>query len=220
MLIEFKNVCKTYISSETVYGAKNIDLAISKGDFIALVGPSGSGKTTLLNLFSGLLLPTSGEILFKGGPVHQLSLEQRTKHRLDHMGFVFQDYQLLPTLTAFENVELPLRLKKLRTEEITKKVEEALGNVGILKMKDRFPHELSGGQQQRVSVARAICSSPELILADEPTANLDSKTAHDIIDLFKKLNQELNITFIFSTHDQRLIDQVKHVIEIRDGELQ
>ena len=184
------------------------------------MGPSGSGKTTLLNLFSGLLLPTSGEILFKGGPVHQLSLEQRTKHRLDHMGFVFQDYQLLPTLTAFENVELPLRLKKLRTEEITKKVEEALGNVGILKMKDRFPHELSGGQQQRVSVARAICSSPELILADEPTANLDSKTAHDIIDLFKKLNQELNITFIFSTHDQRLIDQVKHVIEIRDGELQ
>jgi putative ABC transport system ATP-binding protein len=221
MQFELLNVDKIYEASQEnkVYGAKNVNLKISEGDFMALVGPSGSGKTTILNLIAGLILPTKGTLRHGEEDITKLSLEERTKHRLDFMGFIFQDYQLLPILTAFENIEFPLQLKNYPKKEIKDRVEWALNQVGLDKLGNRFPKQLSGGQQQRVSIARSIAGKPQIILADEPTANLDSKTAQEIIDLFKKLNQEFKLTFIFSTHDQRLIDQVKTVLYVKDGQI-
>ena len=221
MQFEHINVDKIYQSSEEnkVFGAKNINLAIHEGDFMALVGPSGSGKTTILNLIAGLILPSHGVMKHGGGDITSLSLEERTKHRLDYMGFIFQDYQLLPILTAAENIEFPLQLKGLDQKEIKERVDWALKQVGLEDKGHRFPKQLSGGQQQRVSIARAIAGRPQLILADEPTANLDSKTAQEIIELFKKLNKEFKLTFVFSTHDQRLIDQIRTVQYIKDGQI-
>lgn len=221
MQFELKNVSKTYQTGQEniTYGAKEVNLTIKEGEFMALVGPSGSGKTTLLNLIAGLLIPSAGEILHRGQSITHLTLEERTKHRLDYMGFIFQDYQLLPVLTAYENIEFPLQLKRLPKDEIKERVHWALEQVGLLELKNRFPKQLSGGQQQRVSIARAVASRPSLILADEPTANLDSKTSQEIIDLFKKLNSDFNLTFVFSTHDQRLIDQVKTVLYVKDGQI-
>ena len=221
MQFELIRVDKIYQVSEEnkVFGAKDVNLKIGEGDFMALVGPSGSGKTTILNLIAGLILPTKGSLKHGGSDITSLSLEERTKHRLDFMGFIFQDYQLLPILTAYENIEFPLQLKGFSKKEIDERVHWALAQVGLEKMGHRFPKQLSGGQQQRVSIARAIAGRPELILADEPTANLDSKTAQEIIELFKKLNQEFKLTFIFSTHDQRLIDQVKTVMYVKDGQI-
>lgn len=221
MQFELTNVEKIYRMSEEnkVYGARGINLKILEGDFMALVGPSGSGKTTVLNLIAGLLLPSGGTLSHAGKDITAFSLEERTQHRLEYMGFIFQDYQLLPVLTAYENVEFPLQLKNFPKNQIRERVEWSLAQVGLTGMGDRFPKQLSGGQQQRVSIARAIVSKPQLILADEPTANLDSKTAQEIIELFKKLNQEYKLTFVFSTHDQRLIDQVKTVLYIKDGQI-
>ncbi len=221
MQFELTDVEKIYQMSEEnkVYGARGINLRILEGDFMALVGPSGSGKTTVLNLIAGLILPTGGRLCHAGKDITSFSLEERTEHRLQYMGFIFQDYQLLPVLTAYENVEFPLQLKNFPKNEIREKVEWALAQVGLSGMGDRFPKQLSGGQQQRVSIARAIVSKPQLILADEPTANLDSRTAQEIIELFKKLNQDFKLTFVFSTHDQRLIDQVKTVLYIKDGQI-
>lgn len=221
MQFELISVDKVYQASEEskVFGAKNISLKISEGEFMALVGPSGSGKTTILNLIAGLILPTNGYLKHGGSDITSFSLEERTKHRLDYMGFIFQDYQLLPVLTAAENIEFPLQLKGYDKKEIKERVEWALMQVSLDKMGNRFPRQLSGGQQQRVSIARAIAGRPQLILADEPTANLDSKTAQEIIELFKKLNQDFKLTFIFSTHDQRLIDQVKTVLYVKDGQI-
>lgn len=220
MLIELRHLTKTYgAGDQLVHATREVDLQISEGDFIAVVGPSGSGKTTLLNLLAGLVGPTSGSIRHRGKEIQSLSLEERTAHRLANMGFVFQDYQLLPVLTARENVELPLQMRGEDQAIIREKTKWALEQVGLGTMMDRYPKQLSGGQQQRVAIARAIAAKPSLILADEPTANLDSKTAQDIIDLFKRLNQEFNLTFIFSTHDPRLIDQVKRVIRIKDGRI-
>ncbi len=221
MQFELTDVEKIYRMSEEnkVYGARGINLKIQEGDFMALVGPSGSGKTTVLNLIAGLILPTGGRLSHAGKDITSFSLEERTEHRLEYMGFIFQDYQLLPVLTAYENVEFPLQLKNFPKKEIKERVNWALEQVGLTGMGDRFPKQLSGGQQQRVSIARAIVSKPQLILADEPTANLDSRTAQEIIDLFKKLNQEYKLTFVFSTHDQRLIDQVKTVLYIKDGQI-
>lgn len=221
MQFELINVDKIYQSSEEnkVYGAKNINLAIHEGDFMALVGPSGSGKTTILNLIAGLILPSHGVMKHGGGDITALSLEERTKHRLDYMGFIFQDYQLLPILTAAENIEFPLQLKGIDQKEIKERVDWALKQVGLEDKGHRFPKQLSGGQQQRVSIARAIAGRPQLILADEPTANLDSKTAQEIIELFKKLNKDFKLTFVFSTHDQRLIEQIRTVQYIKDGQI-
>lgn len=221
MQFELANIEKIYQATEDnkVYGAKNINLKISEGDFMALVGPSGSGKTTVLNLIAGLILPSRGSLKHGNQDITHLSLEERTKHRLDYMGFIFQDYQLLPILTAAENIELPLQLKSLDKKEINERVNWALTQVGLPNMGHRFPKQLSGGQQQRVSIARAIACRPQLILADEPTANLDSKTAQEIIELFKKLNHDFKLTFVFSTHDQRLIDQIRTVLYIKDGQI-
>ena len=221
MLIEMDHATKIYGQDpqNPVFGAKDVNIKINQGDFIALVGPSGSGKTTILNLLAGLISPNSGKIFFQGKEIQNYNLQDRTAHRLNHMGFIFQDYQLLPVLTTWENVEFPLQLQKLSKDEIFTRVSWALDQVGLPDKYKRFPHELSGGQQQRVSIARAIASKPALILADEPTANLDSKTAQDIIELFKKLNKEFNLTFIFSTHDQRLFNQVKRVLNVQDGQV-
>jgi putative ABC transport system ATP-binding protein len=221
MQFELSNVEKVYQASEEnkVFGARNISIRITEGDFMALVGPSGSGKTTILNLIAGLILPTSGILKHGKEDITSMSLEERTQHRLDYMGFIFQDYQLLPILTAAENIEFPLQLKGYDKKDIQERVEWALKQVGLEKMGKRFPKQLSGGQQQRVSIARAIAGKPQLVLADEPTANLDSKTAQEIIDLFKKLNQDFKLTFLFSTHDQRLIDQVKTVLYVKDGQI-
>lgn len=221
MQFELINIEKVYQATEEtkVYGARDINLKIPEGEFMALVGPSGSGKTTVLNLIAGLILPTDGVLKHGGSDITSLSLEERTQHRLDYMGFIFQDYQLLPILTAAENIEFPLQLKGFEKQEIKERVEWALKQVGLEKMGHRFPKQLSGGQQQRVSIARAIAGKPQLILADEPTANLDSKTAQEIIELFLKLNKDFKLTFIFSTHDQRLIDQVRTVLYIKDGQI-
>jgi len=220
VLIEFRDVVKVYGSGDQqVTATRNVSLNIVEGDFIAVVGPSGSGKTTLLNLLAGLINPSAGKIFHQGQEIQSFTLEERTAHRLRHMGFVFQDYQLLPVLTARENVELPLQMRGEAQAEIDAKTRWALEQVGLGTMLDRYPKQLSGGQQQRVSIARAIAGKPSMILADEPTANLDSKTAQDIIDLFKRLNEEFKLTFIFSTHDQRLIDQVKRVVRINDGQI-
>lgn len=221
MQFELNHVDKIYVSSEEnkVYGAKDVNIHIEEGDFLALVGPSGSGKTTILNLIAGLIIPSKGILKHGGKDITSMSLEERTQHRLDYMGFIFQDYQLLPILTAWENVEFPLQLKGFSKEEIKQRVDWALAQVGLDKMGNRFPKQLSGGQQQRVSIARAIAGRPQLILADEPTANLDSKTAQEIIELFLKLNKDFKLTFIFSTHDQRLIDQVRTVHYVKDGQI-
>lgn len=221
MQFEMKNVEKVYQMSEEnkVYGAKDINLSIHEGDFMALVGPSGSGKTTVLNLIAGLILPTGGQLFHAKGEITSFSLEDRTQHRLEYMGFIFQDYQLLPVLTVHENIEFPLQLKNFPKKEINERVEWALAQVGLAGYGKRFPKQLSGGQQQRVSIARAIAGKPQLILADEPTANLDTKTAQEIIELFKKLNHDFKLTFVFSTHDQRLIDQVQTVLYIKDGQI-
>ena len=221
MQFELNQIDKLYVSSEEikVYGAKNVSIKILEGDFLALVGPSGSGKTTILNLIAGLILPTGGTLKHGGNDITTFSLEERTKHRLDYMGFVFQDYQLLPILTAAENIELPLQLKGFSKKEITERINWAMTQVGLEKLGNRFPKQLSGGQQQRVSIARAIAGRPQIVLADEPTANLDSKTAQEIIELFLKLNKEFKLTFIFSTHDQRLIDQVRSVLYVKDGQI-
>lgn len=221
MQFELNQIDKLYVSSEEikVYGAKDVSIKILEGDFLALVGPSGSGKTTILNLIAGLILPTGGTLKHGGNDITTFSLEERTKHRLDYMGFVFQDYQLLPILTAAENIELPLQLKGFSKKEITERINWAMTQVGLEKLGNRFPKQLSGGQQQRVSIARAIAGRPQIVLADEPTANLDSKTAQEIIELFLKLNKEFKLTFIFSTHDQRLIDQVRTVLYVKDGQI-
>lgn len=221
MQFELSHIDKVYTSSEDikVFGARDVNIKIPEGEFLALVGPSGSGKTTILNLIAGLILPTSGALKHGEKDITSFSLEERTQHRLDYMGFVFQDYQLLPILTAAENIELPLQLKGFTKNEIKERVNWALSQVGLENLGNRFPKQLSGGQQQRVSIARAIAGRPQLILADEPTANLDSKTAQEIIELFLKLNKEFNLTFIFSTHDQRLIDQVRTVLYVKDGQI-
>lgn len=221
MQFELDHVDKVYQASEDnkVFGARDVSIKISAGDFMALVGPSGSGKTTILNLIAGLIIPSKGKLLHGKNDITSFSLEERTQHRLDYMGFIFQDYQLLPILTAAENVEFPLQLKGFSKAEIKERVDWALKQVGLESLHDRFPKQLSGGQQQRVSIARAIAGRPELILADEPTANLDSKTAQEIIELFQKLNHEYGLTFIFSTHDQRLIDQVRTVLYVKDGQI-
>jgi putative ABC transport system ATP-binding protein len=219
VLVKLHNLNKYYGDHQETqtHALKDINLEIKAGDFMAIIGPSGSGKTTLLNCLAGLILPSSGEIFFKDKRIDRLSLEGRTNHRLGNMGFVFQDYQLLPVLTAKENVELPLQLKGLNQEEINQLTYKALKDVGLENLENRFPRELSGGQQQRVSIARSIVGKPSLVLADEPTANLDSKTAQEVINLFLDLNKKLNITFIFSTHDQRLMDHVNHIIKMQDG---
>ncbi len=219
-VIEIKNVEKTYKESEIeVHAVRGIDLDFEEGEFAAIVGPSGSGKTTLLNIIGALDDPTSGEVLVSGTPVKDLSAGQKIDFRMWNIGFVFQSYNLIPVLTAKENVEFVMHLQGRSTRERDKRATELLQAVGLGDRMDARPGKLSGGQQQRVAVARALAAKPKFILADEPTANLDSKSTANLLDIMEKLNQNEKITFIFSTHDQRVVKKAHRVITIEDGKV-
>lgn len=221
MLVEIKDVNKNYHNGAfDVPALKNINLQIKKGEFLVFAGPSGSGKTTLLNIIGTMDKITSGEVKVNGIDLMGLNKNESADFRRDQIGFIFQNYNLIPVLSVYENVELILDLKsKYNRDEKEKKINLLLEELGLLEFKNRLPKELSGGQQQRVAIARALIKEPSLVLADEPTANLDSKTGESILDLMKKLNKEKNITFIFSSHDIKIIERAKRVIYLRDGEI-
>ncbi len=217
-VIKISNLHKVYDESKIPVKAVNgIDLSINQGEFTAIVGPSGSGKTTFLNMVGGLDTPTKGEINIDGVDISSLSAHQLIDYRLNNIGFVFQAYNLIPVLTAIENVAFIMQLQGKGKNERNKIARDLLKTVGIGDKLDIRPGDLSGGQQQRVSVARALASKPKFILADEPTANLDSKSTNELLDLMLKMNKELNTTFIFSTHDQRVMDKARRIITIDDG---
>jgi len=217
-IVSLQDVKKDYGQGNViVHALRGVDLEIKKGDFAAVAGPSGSGKTTLLNMISGLDHPTSGKVLVDKQDVTTMSRAQASRMRLNSIGFVFQAYNLIPVLTAYENAEYVLMLQGVPANERKEKVMALLKEVGLSGMEKRFPRELSGGQQQRVAIARAIVAEPALVLADEPTANVDSKTAAALLDLMARLNQEHQATFLFSTHDRNVMERSRRLIVLRDG---
>lgn len=219
-MIQVKNLSKIYKQGELeVKAVNNISMKVYDGEFTAVVGPSGSGKTTLLNCMGGLDSCTSGGVIVDGESISSYSSNQIIKFRLNNIGFVFQSYNLIPVLSAKENIEMVMLMLGYKEEERTKRSIELLEKVEMLDMSDRRPNQMSGGQQQRVAVARALASKPKFILADEPTANLDSKSTANLIDIMSRLNREENITFIFSTHDQRVIDRARRVVTLVDGKI-
>jgi len=216
-----RNLTKTYQQGKiTVPALIDIYLDIPKGDFVCLSGPSGSGKTTLLNILSGLDTPTNGEITIDGERVDKMSKAALAEMRLHKIGFVFQAYNLIPVLSAQENVEFVMQLQGVKAQERAYKARKVLNEVGLEGLEDRHPGDLSGGQQQRVAVARAIVSAPSLILADEPTANLDSHTAETLMQLLVTMNSEHGVTFLFSTHDKLVMDYSKRLVKLRDGHIE
>lgn len=219
-IIEIKNITKVYNSSQIPVQALNgIDLQIEPGEFTAIVGPSGSGKTTLLNVLGGLDEPTSGNILINDIDLFALNQRQLTNFRLHHIGFVFQSYNLIPVLTARENIEFILQIQGISATKCKERSLELLEAVGLVDKSDKRPSELSGGQQQRVAVARALASNPDFVLADEPTANLDTASTNNLLDIMSTMNRDLGITFVFSTHDQRVVDRAKRVVTLVDGKI-
>ncbi len=219
-ILETKNLHKIYDEKTLpVHAINGINLLIKKGEFTAIVGPSGSGKTTLLNMIGGLDKPTKGEIFIDGIKIHELSPRKLTDFRLRNIGFVFQAYNLIPVLTARENVEFIMHLQGQPKVIREKRTIELLKAVGLGDRMDSRPGKLSGGQQQRVAVARAIASKPKFVLADEPTANLDSKSTENLLEMMEKLNREEEITFIFSTHDARVMKKARRVITVDDGKI-
>jgi putative ABC transport system ATP-binding protein len=219
-IINLQNVTKTYGEGEiAVHALRGVDLNIEKGDFVAVAGPSGSGKSTMLNVMSGLDRPTSGQCHIGGTDITSLSSNALSKLRLEKVGFIFQAYNLLPVLTALENTEYVMMMQGVPAKERSEKAKAILNRVGLDGKGNRFPHELSGGQQQRVAVARAIVSQPSLVLADEPTANLDSETGYALMDLMAELNQEKGTTFIFSTHDPKVMERSREIIRLHDGKV-
>ncbi|MFZ3056739.1 MAG: ABC transporter ATP-binding protein, partial [Smithella sp.] len=219
-LIEMKNITKDYYLGETVVHAlRGIDLQIDKKEFVAIWGPSGSGKTTLLNLISAIDEPTLGELTIAGKDVRLLTDDQKSEHRNQVIGFIFQGFNLVPVLSALENVMLPLQIKGAPVAQARKQALARLEEVGLSELIHNRPAKMSGGQQQRVSIARALVNNPSLVIADEPTANLDSETARMIIEIMRELNEKDEITFIFSTHDQRLLDKVKRSVLLEDGKI-
>jgi putative ABC transport system ATP-binding protein len=219
-IIEIKGLHKIYDgNSLPVHAVNGIDLQIEAGEFTAIVGPSGSGKTTLLNIVGGLDDPTEGDVFIDGVKINALSGRQKTDFRMRNIGFVFQAYNLIPVFTARENVEFIMHLQGKLKSERENRTTELLQSVGLSDRMDSRPNKLSGGEQQRVAVARALASKPKFILADEPTANLDSKSTENLLDIMEKLNREENVTFVFSTHDQRVVNKAKRVITIEDGKV-
>ncbi len=217
--IELRGVTRTYGEGKALVRALDaVDLVIGEGDFLALAGPSGSGKTTLLNVVGSIDAPTHGQILFEGTDLGALSNRERTRFRSQRVGFIFQDFNLIPVLDARENVELPLQLLGGKSRGERRDASRAiLEEVGLGELAHRLPRELSGGQQQRVAIARALVKRPGVVLADEPTANLDSATARDILDLMRALNRSLGTTFVFSTHDPMVMDYARRLVRLRDG---
>ncbi len=219
-VIRTEAVSKVYGSGEVEVGAlKDVSLRIVRGEFSAIAGPSGSGKTTLLNVVSGLDKPTSGSVFLAGRRISELNGRELSDFRRDHIGFVFQSYNLIPVLTARENIEYVMLLQGVPGVERRRRVSEVLKALGLEAMENRRPTQLSGGQQQRVAVARAIAARPDLILADEPTANLDSTTGSALIDMMRELNEKMGVTFLFSSHDQMIMDRARRLLILKDGQI-
>ena len=218
-LIEVRGVSKIYRQGSNLAALNHLSVEFTQGEFTAIAGPSGSGKSTLLNLVGTLDAPTEGEILYEGRQVSQLSADELADFRLRSLGFIFQAYNLIPVLTAQENVEYPLVLQGVEKAARRRRSLEALDAVGLKGFANRRPDALSGGQQQRVAVARSIVHAPKVVLADEPTANLDSKTAAGLLDLMVALNRDKGVTFIFSSHDPAVLERARRVVHIRDGRL-
>lgn len=219
-VIDAHNITKIYNEKSIPVNAINgVHLHIERGEFTALVGPSGSGKTTLLNIIGGLDHPSTGQIIINNIDITKMSDNKLIDFRLHNIGFVFQSYNLIPVFTSKENIEFVMLLQNKNKNEREKRVLELLKEVDLEDKINTRPSELSGGQQQRVAVARALASKPQFVLADEPTANLDSKSALNLLDIMAKLNKEENITFIFSTHDQRVIDKARRVVTLVDGKI-
>lgn len=219
-VIEIIGLEKIYNDKEiAVHAIRGIDLSFEEGEFTAIVGPSGSGKTTLLNLIGGLDKPTKGDIIINNINICKLKESELVDFRLNNIGFVFQSYNLIPVLTAFENVEFIMNLQGWEKRKRTERAIELLNAVGLGDRMNSRPSKLSGGQQQRVAVARALAPKPKFILADEPTANLDSKATENLLDIMRRLNEEEKITFIFSTHDQRVMKKAKRIITLEDGKV-
>jgi putative ABC transport system ATP-binding protein len=217
-ILELKAVEKTYLQgSIEVRALKGVNFRLDKGEFAAVCGPSGSGKTTMLNIIGALDDPTSGTVLFEGRDLAGLSGSAQADLRLTRIGFIFQAYNLVPVLTAYENVEMILVLQKVRPVERKARAEKILEQVGLKDMMRRKPSELSGGQQQRVAIARAVVANPALVLADEPTANVDSETAESLLDLMLELNKIEAATFLFSTHDARVMNRARRIVTLKDG---
>ncbi|HDM05780.1 MAG TPA: ABC transporter ATP-binding protein [Candidatus Aenigmarchaeota archaeon] len=221
VLIELRNVEKIYNEGKEneVRALKGVSLKIHEKDFIAIIGPSGSGKSTLLHMLGCLDKPTKGKVLIDGKDVSKMNDEDLARIRREKIGFIFQTFNLIPTLTALENVELPMKLNGKKASEARERAKELLKIVGLEKRLDHLPSQLSGGEQQRVAIARALANEPEIILADEPTGNLDSKTGFEIVKLMKKLNRE-GYTFVIVTHDLRIADFANKKIRIKDGKLE
>lgn len=219
-IIQAKNVKKTYNADTIpVHALNDVNLNVEEGEFTAIVGPSGCGKTTLLNILGGLDDATSGHVEIDGTVITQMSDGDLIDFRLNNIGFVFQAYNLIPVLTTKENVEFIMLLQKKDEKLRSERTFELLEEMGIADKADKRPSELSGGQQQRVAVARALASKPKFVLADEPTANLDSNSTKDLLDIMAKLNKEEGITFVFSTHDQRVIDRARRIVHLDDGKI-
>lgn len=217
--LELRSVEKIFEGTPPVTAVSEVSFTLPSGGFGALVGPSGSGKTTLLNLAAGLDTPTRGDVLISGQRLADLSPHEMSLFRRRHVGFIFQSFNLFPALTVLENIEFTSVIRGDPAKESRARALEALHDVGLGQKANVFPDQLSGGQQQRVAVARALASEPTIVFADEPTANLDSKTAMDLIALFARLNSNLKITFLFSTHDQRLVEAVKILFPMTDGRI-
>ncbi len=220
-IVTLKGVTKIYQDGKVAVPAlRGINLSIQKGEFVVVAGPSGSGKTTLLNIIGGLDQPTKGSVSLEGNYLGRMSRGELSRIRLNRIGFIFQSYNLIPVLTAFENAEFVLLLQKCPTEERRQKVANLLEEVGLSGLERRFPREMSGGQQQRVAIARSIAPEPALVLADEPTANVDSQTAAELLDLMESLNREKGITFLFSTHDPAVMERARRFISLKDGRVE
>jgi len=219
-IVELKHLSKIYQQGELELKAVNdVSLTIRKGDFAALCGPSGSGKTSILNLIGGLDTPTLGEVWLDNTELASLSKSELAEVRKTRIGFVFQSYNLIPVMTAYENAAFVLELQGVDKKEQQQRVMQTLSDVGLAGLEHRRPDEMSGGQQQRVAIARAIVTQPVIVLADEPTANVDSQTAEALLDLMQNLNEQQGVTFLFSTHDQHVIDRAKRIIQVHDGKI-
>lgn len=217
-VIRLEGVHKTYSDNGVpVHALRGIDLRIDKGAFVVIAGPSGSGKTTLLNVMGALDAPTQGRVFLESEDISLKSKDAIAAVRLEKLGFVFQAYNLIPVLTAMENVEFTMMLMGIDQQKRRERAMEVLGELDIEELADKRPNEMSGGQQQRVAVARAIVTNPSIILADEPTANLDSETGGNLLDLMQRMNREHGLTFIFSSHDQQVIERARRLILLRDG---
>jgi len=219
-VVETIDLFKDYKVGKVLFPAlRGISLKIEDGEFIAIAGPSGSGKTTLLNIIGCLDIPTKGDVLINGTSITTLSTKEKAEFRKNELGFVFQTFNLIPVLTAYENVEMPLILVNMPAEEKKKRVISILEEVGLEEFVNRKSNEMSGGQQQRVAIARALVKNPSMVLADEPTANLDSTNAKEILSLMKKLNKKKKTTFVFSTHDSLVMEFAERIIYLRDGKI-